>query len=72
MKNQPRTDVVHLKTGSCPSLSGKSKLKYAVGRSPEGRLQLRVVENSSTGCFGDDWFEWVCDLPVKPPGAAGC
>ena len=57
MKIQPRTDVVHLKTGSCPSLSGKSKLKYAVGRSPEGRLMVRVVENSSTGCFSDEWFD---------------
>jgi len=71
MKNQPKTKidtgatseakgdagVVHLKTGSCPSLSGKSKLKYAVGRSAEGRLMVRVVENSSTGCFSEEWFD---------------
>ena len=71
MKNQPKTKIdtgatderkgdagiVHLKSGTCPSLSGKSKLRYAVGRSPEGRLHVRVVENSSTGCFSDDWFD---------------
>ena len=50
-------DGIHiLKTATCPNLANKAKLTYQVGRSPEGRVHVRVVKNSSSGCFSDDWF----------------
>lgn len=55
-----RTDgnVRILKTGTCPSLSGKSKLSYEVGCSPTGELGLRVCKNSGNGYFSKHWVGW--------------
>ncbi len=49
------SEIHVLKTGSCPSLSGKSKLTYHVGRNEKGEIQFRIHANSSTGYFNDDW-----------------
>jgi len=46
-----------LKTATCPNLANKAKLVYQIGRSPEGRVHVRIVKNSSSGCFSDDWFD---------------
>ena len=46
-----------LKSATCPNLAGKAKLVYQIGRSPKGRVQVRIVKNSSSGCFSDDWFD---------------
>ncbi len=55
-----RTDgSVHiLKTGTCPSLSGKSKLSYEIGCSPTGDLGMRVCKNSGNGYFSKQWVGW--------------
>lgn len=42
-----------LKTATCPSLSGKSKLTYHVGWDSE--IQLRVHANSAKGFFSREW-----------------
>lgn len=44
-----------LKTGTCPSLSGKSKLTYQIGREGSSDIQFRVTANSSSGFFSQDW-----------------
>ena len=44
-----------LKTGTCPSLSGKSKLTYQIGCEGKSDIQFRITANSGTGFFGDDW-----------------
>ena len=44
-----------LKTGYCPSLSGKSKLTYQVGCRGEDELTLRILHNSGGGYFSDEW-----------------
>jgi hypothetical protein len=45
-----------LKSGSCPSLSGKSKLGYEIGCGPDSNIQVRVCKNSGTGYFSKDWI----------------
>lgn len=45
-----------LKTATCPSLSGKSKLTYQVGHDDKAGIQFRVTENSAAGAFNQDWF----------------
>lgn len=52
------SDVRILKAGSCPSLSGKSKLRYEIGCSPEDEVMLRICGNSGCGYFNDDWIPW--------------
>lgn len=45
-----------LKTATCPSLSGKSKLTYQVGHDDKAGIQFRITENSAAGAFNQDWF----------------
>ena len=47
-----------LKSGTCPSLSGKSKLGYEVGCGVNSDLRVRVSKNSGTGFFSKDWIAW--------------
>lgn len=45
-------------TGACPSLTGRSNLTYAIGRHPvDASLGLRIVANSGSGMFCDEWTE---------------
>ena len=46
-----------LKTGSCPSLSGKSKLTYEIGAGPDSGICMRITRNSGAGMFGKGWVE---------------
>ena len=47
-----------LKTATCPSLSGKSKLTYELGCGPGKDLRIRIVKNSRAGWFSADWVNW--------------
>ena len=51
-------DIRVLKTGTCPSLSGNSKLGYEVGCGLTSDLNVRVCKNSGTGFFSKDWVAW--------------
>ena len=44
-----------LKTATCPSLSGKSKLTYQIGCVGKSDLQVRISANSGHGFYSDDW-----------------
>ena len=42
--------------GSCPSISGRSTLTFALGKhETEGTWHLRIVGNSGGGMFCDEW-----------------
>jgi hypothetical protein len=45
-----------VKIASCPSLSGKSTLKYNVGCTPDSTIYFRVFENSGGGFFSHEWI----------------
>lgn len=47
-----------LKTGTCASVSGKSKLTYEVALGEAKDLQLRISKNSGTGYFSATWVAW--------------
>ena len=44
-----------LKTASCKSLSGKSKLMFNIGCNPAGEIQFQVTGNDGGGYWNDDW-----------------
>jgi len=44
-----------LKVGTCPSLSGKSKLSYEIGCDAESAIHFRVVGNSGGGQHNVEW-----------------
>ena len=62
MKEDPEVRV--LKTGSCPSLTGKSKLTYEIGAGPAADLHVRISRNSGTGYFNSFWVKWTDLLKV--------
>ena len=49
----PKKDVSMqiVESGSCPSLTGQSTLRYEVGKGQDGALHVRIVSNSGTGKF---------------------
>lgn len=59
MKTQDNEPTIRvLKSGNCPSLSGKSKLTYEVGCGSASDLHIRVSKNTGTGYFSKDWVSW--------------
>lgn len=52
---KPEPVIRLLKTGSCPSLSGKSHLTYHVGCNDHQELFFCVVANSGGGMFSQEW-----------------
>jgi hypothetical protein len=51
-------DIRVLKAGSCPSLSGKSKLGYEIGCNPAAEIYLRIAKNSGKGYYSGAWVAW--------------
>jgi hypothetical protein len=51
----PESAMRILKTATCPSLSGKSKLTYQIRCVGKSDIQVRISANSGHGMFSDDW-----------------
>jgi hypothetical protein len=45
-----------LKTGECPSLSGKSTLSYQIGSNTDNEAYISLTGNTGAGIFNKDWF----------------
>ncbi|MEN8108482.1 MAG: hypothetical protein ABFS22_10805 [Pseudomonadota bacterium] len=44
-----------VKTGTCETLSGKSKLTYHIGRDPSEEIHIRIHKNTGGGFFSREW-----------------
>ena len=62
--SNPEPVIRILKTGTCPSLSGKSKLTYHIGCVGKSDVQFRIHANSSTGFFSDEWIALSAIQPI--------
>lgn len=51
----PEMAIRILKIATCSTLSGRSELTYHIGCTPNGDIQIRVVQNSGNGQFNADW-----------------
>lgn len=49
-------EVRVLKSLTCPSVSGKSKLTYEIGLRDEADPVIRISKNSGGGFFSDEWL----------------
>jgi hypothetical protein len=49
------SEVRILKSATCPSVSGKSKLTYHVGITADSEIQFRIFANTAAGAFNQDW-----------------
>ena len=52
---EPTPEIRILKTASCKSLSGKSKLTFNIGCNRAGEIQFQVTGNDGGGYWNDDW-----------------
>ena len=59
IREEPEVRV--LKSFTCPSLSGKSKLTYQFGVANNKELQFRISANSGGGMFAREWVA-VADI----------
>ena len=50
------TEVRVLKSATCPSVSGKSKLTYEIGLKDDADPVIRITRNSGGGFFSDEWL----------------
>jgi hypothetical protein len=60
-ESKPEADAIAprvVKRGTCMTLNGKGELEFLIGVDSRGEVQLRVVENSGTGSFNDDWVRF--------------
>ena len=64
-------DIRVLKTGTCPSLSGRTKLTYEAGGSPGSQINIRITKTAGTGSFSKDWvaLERIHALLEKTAGS---
>lgn len=52
----PDPSIRILKAGTCPSLSGKSKLSYQIGCNADSQIQFRVCANTGNGFYNKGWI----------------
>ena len=71
MKKEIESTIRTLKTGNCPSRSGKSKLTYLIGADPDSEIHFRIHGNTGNGFFNNDWIplETILELLGKSGGA---
>ena len=72
MKKETSTEtILTLKTGNCPSRSGKSKLTYLIGADSASEIHFRINGNTGNGFFNNDWvpLEIILELLTKAGGA---
>lgn len=59
-----------IKAAACPSLSGRSNLVYQLGCGPDGDVKLRVVDNTGSGFYSQDWVRFGSILELLKPSEA--
>ena len=71
MKKEIESTIRTLKTGNCPSRSGKSKLTYLIGADPDSEIHFRIHGNTGNGFFNNDWIplKTILELLGKSGGA---
>ena len=72
MKKETSTEIIHtIKTGNCPSRSGKSKLTYLIGSDADSEIHFRIHGNTGNGFFNNDWIplKTILELLGKSGGA---
>jgi len=69
MTKDEDTDMRVLKKATCPTVSGKSKISYHIGCTPEGETHIRIHSNTGGGFFSQEWvaLKDVLDVLAEVP-----
>ena len=68
---QAAPEVRVLKTATCASTSGKSKLTYEVGCTPDSELHMRITANTGSGAISKNWVAFRAIREVLKGAPAG-
>ena len=61
------------RTGTCETLTRKSKLTYQIGTLPDGEVYMRIHRNTGNGFFSREWVslqdiqKTIADIPTGKP-----
>ena len=69
--SQSAPEVQVLKTTTCASTSGRSKLTYEVGCTPDSEVHVRITANTGSGAISKNWVAFRAIREVlkgTPPG----
>ena len=64
------------KTGTCDTITKKSKLTYQIGTLPDGEVYFRIHKNTGNGFFSNEWIaladirKVLSKIPVGKPVTA--
>ena len=64
------------RTGTCETLTRKSKLTYQIGTLPDGEVYMRIHRNTGNGFFSREWVslqdiqKTIADIPAGKPVTA--
>ena len=65
--------ITVVKTGTCDTLTKKSKLTYQIGTLPDGEVYVRIHKNSGNGFFSNEWIalqdiqKIITEIPAGNP-----
>ena len=68
---QSSPEVQVLKTATCASTSGRSKLTYQVGWTPDSEMHVRITANTSSGAISKNWVAFRAIREVLASVRAG-
>src|SRR6187455_2779693 len=68
---QAAPEVKILKTAKCASTSGRSKLTYEVGCTPDSEMHVRITANTSSGAISKNWVAFRAIREVLKGAQAG-
>ena len=68
---QSSPEVQVLKTATCASTSGRSKLTYQVGWTPDSEMHVRITANTGTGAISKNWVAFRAIREVLASVRAG-
>ena len=69
--SQSSPEVQVLKTATCASTSGRSKLTYQVGWTPDSEMHVRITANTSSGAISKNWVAFRAIREVLASVRAG-
>lgn len=58
-----------IKTATCPSLTGTSKISYKIATDSSRNIHFQIIKNSQSGHFSEEWIAYSdakADFPIGP------
>ena len=56
LKDSTNDSIRVLRQGTCPSLSGKSKITAQLGADSDDKIYIRITNNTGGGFFSNEWI----------------